>query len=135
MGLTRKTIVLLALGVAFAAAWSSVRAGEQDVVVLRTFDAEGNDYFTTLWWVEDPAGFVWIRANRPDRRWLAHVRESDSLRLGRGARTRSYAAKVFDDARTRQIVAPWFRAKYGLADRWREWSTPGETVPVRLRAL
>jgi hypothetical protein len=31
-----------------------------------------------------------------------------------------------------EISAPRFRAKYGIADRWREWRSGRDTVPVRL---
>lgn len=134
MRLTRRPILALAGIVLLLAAWSAIRSGDRDVAVLRTFDVQGQDYFTTVWLVEDPEGFVWIRAHRPDRAWLSQVRERPQVTLGRAGRSQNYVAKVFDDAATRRYVAPRFREKYGLADRWREWSGDADTVPIRLRA-
>jgi hypothetical protein len=133
MRLTRRPILALALAVALLAGWSMIRSGDDEIAVLRTFDGKGRDFFTTLWWVQDASGFVWIRAHRPDREWLSRLGERSPVMLGRGGRSEHYVAKVFDDAATRRTVAPWFRAKYGLADRWREWSGDADSVPVRLR--
>lgn len=134
MHLTRRPILILAASIALLVGWSEARTGAREIVVLRTYDREGRDYFTTLWVVDGAPGFVWIRAHRPDRRWLSHLHEGLPLELRRAGRSRHYVAKIFDDARTRATVAPWFRDKYGLADLWREWSGGRDTIPVRLRA-
>lgn len=133
MGLNRRQSAILIATLVFAGGAYALHAGQREIVVLRTFDGTGRDLFTTLWVVDDAEGFVWIRANRPDRRWLPHLTAQPMVELRRGEGTQHYVAKVFDDPATRAYVAPLFRRKYGLADRWREWSEGTDTVPVRLR--
>jgi hypothetical protein len=99
--------------------------------VLRTFDVQGKDLYTTLWVIDD-AEFVWIRASRPDRKWLSHVQQNPNVELRRSARQRAYRAMVFDKPEARAYVDPLFREKYGLADRWRAWRDASETIPIRL---
>ena len=82
----------------------------------------------------DDAGLSWIQAARPDRRWLSHLQRNPNVELQRDGRSRRYRAMVFDDAEARAYVAPRFREKYGLADRWREWSIGRNTIPVRLES-
>ena len=131
MHVTRRTLVLAGIALALGLAWSALRLGSRDVGVLRTFDGRGMDLYTTLWVVDD-AGFVWIRANRPDRRWLSHVQQNPNVELRRSARQRAYRAMIFDKPEARAYVDPLFRAKYGLADRWRAWRDASNTVPIRL---
>ena len=83
-------------------------------------------------WVVDDAEFVWIRASRPDRKWLSHVLQNPNVELRRSARQRAYRALVFDKPKARAYVDPLFREKYGLADRWRAWLDASETIPIRL---
>jgi hypothetical protein len=127
----RRTLVLAVIALAVGLAWSAIRVGGRDVAVLRTFDVQGQDLYTTLW-VADDNRFVWIRANRPDRKWLLHVQENPNVQLWRSGRPRAYRAKVFDNPEGRAYVDPRFREKYGLADRWREWRDGNDTVPIRL---
>ncbi len=131
MHLTHRTLVLAGIALVLGFAWFAIRAGGRDVGVLRTFDVQGKDLYTTLWVVDD-AEFVWIRANRPDRKWLFHVQQNPNVQLRRFGRQGTYRAVVFDKPDARTYVAPRFRAKYGLADRWRAWRDGSDTVPIRL---
>lgn len=133
MQLTRRPGIALAVLVAIVAVWSAVQASQREIVTLRTWDGAGEDLFTTLWVAEDEYGFVWLRANRPDRKWLVHVAKRPEIELRRNGRSQPYVAKLFDDDVTRRAVAPLFREKYGLADGWRELTQGTETIPVRLQ--
>ena len=77
--------------------------------------------------------FVWIRAHRPDRRWLAALRANPSVELRRDGASARFEARVFDDASSRRYVAAGFRDKYGAADLLREWTSGDDAVPIRLR--
>ena len=133
MYITRKTLVLVGTALALGVGWSVIRSSGREVAVLRTFDVQGQDLFTTLWVIDD-ARLAWIQAARPDRKWLSHLRQNPNVELRRDGRSRRYRAMVFDDAEARAHVAPRFREKYGLADRWREWHLGRDTIPVRLES-
>jgi hypothetical protein len=130
----RRTFVLAAVALAGFAGWSAIRPGNREIAVLRVFDGHGKDYFASLWVVDDASGFVWIRADRPDERWLSTVEANPKVELRRRGRSRAYLATVYDRPDTRAYVAPMFRAKYGIADRFREWRSGRDSVPVRLEA-
>ncbi len=132
MFVTRRTLAWVCIALALGVGWSAIRSSGRDVAVLRTFDVQGRDLYTTLWVIDD-GGSAWVQAARRDRKWLFHVRQSPNVELRRDGRTGRYRATVFDDAEARAHVAPYFRAKYGLADRWREWSLGSDTIPVRIK--
>ncbi len=131
MYVTRNTLAWVGIALALGLGWSAIRSSGREVAVLRTFDVQGQDLFTTLWVIDD-ARLAWIQAARPDRKWLSHLRQNPNVELRRDGRSRRYRAMVFDDAEARAHVAPRFREKYGLADRWREWTNGRDTIPVRL---
>ncbi len=131
MYVTHRTLVLAGIALALCVGWSAIRSSGRDVAVLRTFDVQGKDRYTTVWVIDD-AGHTWIQAARRDRIWLSHMQQNPNIQLRRDGRSRRYRATVFDDAEARAYVAPRFREKYGLADRWREWSNGRDTIPVRL---
>ena len=133
MHITHRTLVLVIIAIALAAGWSALRSGESDIAVLRVFDGRGEDVFATLWVADDRDGFTWLRAARPDRKWLTVVQAQPKVEVRRHGRTKRYVALVFDTPEARDYVDPLFRAKYGLADRWREWSTGRDTIPIRLQ--
>jgi len=129
----RRTFSFVLIAALAVGAWLTLRPGAFEVVVLRTFDGE-SDHFTSLWVLDDDVNdLVWIRAHRPDRRWLAEIQSGGPVELRRAGRSQAYVARVYDDDRTRAWVAEGFRGKYGLADVVRELSQGSDTVPVRLR--
>jgi len=132
--ITYRTFSLTVIAATLAVGWTVVRSTDEEIVVLQAFDGRGQDVFATLWVVDDDAGFSWIRANRPDRRWLSVVRKNPNVQVRRRGQTHTYVANVFDSPEARHYVDPRFRAKYGLADRWREWRDGRDTVPVRLQS-
>jgi hypothetical protein len=127
----RSRLSIAAAILALILGWSMLGSMGQDVVTLRTFNVKGLDRYTTLWSFVD-GRFVWIRANRADRTWLADLRENPKVELQRGGRTSNYTAALFDRARSTDFVEAGFRKKYGLADEWRRWTDGDETVMVRL---
>ena len=134
MHISHRTFVLAAVALAGFAGWSAIRPGDKEIAVLRVFDGHGKDYFANLWVVDDASGFVWIQADRPDERWLSVVEANPKVQLRRRGRSRKYLATIYDKPETRAYVARRFRAKYGIADRWREWRSGRDTIPVRLEA-
>jgi hypothetical protein len=130
--INRRTFVLAAVALAGFAGWSAIRPDDKEIAVIRVFDGHGKDYFADLWVVDDASGFVWIRADRPDEKWLSAVESNPQVELRRRGRSRPYLAMIYDRPETRARVDPLFRAKYGLVDRLREWRSGRDTVPVRL---
>jgi len=131
--INRRTFVFAAVALAGFAGWSAIRPGGKEIAVLKVFDGRGKDYFANLWVVDDASGFVWIQADRPDERWLSVVAANPEVELRRRGRSRRYIATVYDTPKARAYVAPRFRAKYGIADRLREWHSGRDTIPVRLQ--
>jgi hypothetical protein len=95
-----------------------------EVVVLRTFDREGEPYETRLWIVEhDGAG--WLRAGQAESVWFRNLSENPDVVLQRGGSERSFTAvPVLDDA-TRNRINALMNEKYSSPDTV-------VTVPVRL---
>lgn len=134
MRVGRRTQSLALLLAAAAAAWTMLRPGGFEVAVLRTF-SDKSDSFTSLWVLDDPEqDFVWIRAHRPERRWLQHLESNPEVELRRHGFSTRYVARVFDDDAARGHVASAFREKYGLVDVGRELVQGSDTIPVRLRS-
>ncbi len=95
---------------------STLGASESgEVVVVRTADAEGNDYETRLW-VADYDGDAWIRAGDPASAWLANIARQPAIEVTRDGQTRSYTAVPTREATP--AINDLLREKYGLADRW-----------------
>lgn len=108
-----------------------LEAASSDVAILHTKDIGYQDRYTTLWVVEESRS-LWIRAAKPDRKWLAEVRPGTQIRLERYDSEASYKATISRDKVIRERVDRMMREKYGLADRVRELVLGTNTVPVRL---
>lgn len=123
--------VLVILGVAAAFGVIGMIASESgEVVVLRTTDASGAAHETRLWVVEHD-GDWWLRAGSPDNAWLARLRERPEIEVERDGEARVWRAVPTPEAR--DAVNALMREKYGLADRWIDWTFGREdAVPVRL---
>lgn len=132
---TKRMLLLIGAALVALIAWTVLRPGGFEVAVLRTF-SNGNDAYTSVWVLDDEEnGFVWLRAHRGDRRWLARLREDPQVGLRRrGGRSLRYVARVFDDDASRAYVSTGFREKYGLMEWAREWTQDSEVIPVRLRS-
>ncbi len=71
--------------------WSAIRSSWREVAVLRTFNVQGKDLFTTVRVIDD-AGLAWIQAARRDRRWFSHLQQNPDVELRRDGRSRRYRA-------------------------------------------
>lgn len=104
-----------------------------EVVVLRTFDREGEPYETRLWIVEhDGAG--WLRAGEAESVWFRNLSENPDVVLQRGGSERSFTAvPVLDDA-TRNRINALMNEKYSSPDTviGAALRDNAVTVPVRL---
>ena len=121
---------LLGLGI-FWALWRVGSEATRDVAVLKVSDVENSDRFVTLWAAED-AGWVWLRAARPDRKWLEWLETRSEVELELGDERLRYTAAILDQPEARERVDELMREKYPWADRVREWLLGDDTVPIRL---
>jgi hypothetical protein len=121
---------LLGLGI-FWAVWQVGTEATRDVAVLEVSDIENSDRFVTLWAVED-GGWIWLRAARPDRKWLDWIRTQSEVKLELDGETLRYTAAILDQPEAHERVDELMRAKYPWADRVRELLLGDDTVPVRL---
>ena len=110
------------------------RSASKDIVVLYTKDVDYHDRYTTLWVVPE-SGRLWIRAAKPDRRWLADIRPDRNVRLDRDGSRHYYRPILVRDLRTRERVDRLMRQKYGIADRVRELLLGPDTVAIQLTPL
>jgi len=107
-----------------------------EVVTLRVV-AASTEYEPRLFVVDD-APAIWIRAERPDRLWLAALRANPDVTVHRGDRDIAYHAVVGNDAQawdgnqSHERVDELFRAKYGVFDRVAAWIWRRDAVPIRL---
>src|SRR2546422_577952 len=88
-----------------------------EVVTLRVSGAY-TEHYTRVFIVDDPP-VVWVRAERPDRLWLAPLRSNPEVVVYRGDSEIAYHAEVWDGDGER--VERLFRAKYGVFDRVAAW--------------
>jgi hypothetical protein len=103
-----------------------------EVVILRTTDEHARTCETQLW-IVDLDGELFLRAARPDARWLARLRRMSQAVLLRRGMEGVVRAQPEDDVATRERVNAAMRKKYGLADRlWRVVSDSSRSVPIRL---
>ncbi len=128
--MSRSTLVWVAV-LLVAAGLAVLKHDSSDIAVLRTKDADFAVRYTTLWVVEGRRS-IWIRAAKPDRRWLADIQPDMTVRLDRNGSREFYTAAIMRDEVTRRRVDRKMREKYRVADWLRELLLGDDTVPVRL---
>ncbi len=126
-----KTLGILLCVAAVWFGWTAFARSTGEVVTLHVSSAQNKDYFPRLW-VVDARPYLWIRAERPDRRWLSALRERPRVKLSRGGRSARYQAAVWARPEVSEDVDALFREKYGLADLVRERLFARQTIPIRL---
>ncbi len=89
----------------------------REVVVLRTFDADGHVRKTRTW-IADADSSVWIEAANPERPFLRDVRTNPQLELERGGHVYQCSAAVVPNPEGHERIRQLLAAKYGWADRW-----------------
>src|SRR5262249_27627783 len=89
--LARRIALPLAAGLALLAALPHVAGEQVEVVVLRTFDADGGAHETKMW-VVDRDGRAWVRVAQPGRLWYRRLLANPRVDLVRGGRTEARRA-------------------------------------------
>jgi len=99
-----------------AVTWWALESGE--VVVLRTYDADGAVHESRVWLAADESGVLWIEAANPERNWYRELQLRPEVELVRdGIPERRRAVPVpgpEGHATVRRLLA----ARYGLRDWW-----------------
>jgi hypothetical protein len=129
--MNRGRIYLLIAAVALFFGWQNLSRTAHETVVLHIPpSARSQDTYVNLWVVEDERR-VWLRAESPNRLWLAYLRGAPLVELERADGTYGYRAAPDNADGTREHVDDLFRTKYGVADELRALIRP-KTVPIRL---
>ena len=128
---SRRSLLMVLLGLSCFLAWRTLSRGTAEIAVLHTSTVENQDHFASVWVVDD-GPYLWIRAEDPARRWLPAVREEPRVSLRRAGRAHAYRAMLWDTPEGCAYVDPLFRAKYGLAEDVRALFRRSETIPIRL---
>jgi F420H(2)-dependent quinone reductase len=105
----------------------------REVVVLRTFAANGAARDTRTWVAEED-GALWIEAANASRPFLLNIDANPEIELQRGRAMRHCHAVPVENpdghARIRRLLAE----KYGWADRWIGWLTDtSRSLAIRLQ--
>lgn len=107
---------------------ASLLGGE--VVTLYTRAAQGREYQTSLWVVEQQ-GRLWLRAGRPGSGWLKRLVETPEVRVERAGVVGDYRAVVVMPQRER--INALMADRYGWADQLIGLLRDPEAVtPIRL---
>jgi hypothetical protein len=122
---------ILGLGIAAALGYYAYDWIGHNVEVVTLHTKGAHQHFANLFIVDDPPA-VWIRAERPDRLWLASVRDNPEVVVRRGDTNFAYHAEVWNGESGHERVDELFRAKYGVFDRLSGWIWRRNAVPVRL---
>ena len=89
----------------------------REVVILHTFDTDGQVRRTRTW-VADDGGYTWIEAANLERPFLTQLRTNPEVRLDRGGTVYSCTASVAPNPDGHQHIRRLLAAKYGWADAW-----------------
>ena len=115
-----RTRILLGtvLGIAVLFVAVSLLALEgREVVVLRTFDAQGQPRETRTW-IADEDGSAWVEAANPERPFLQQLQSHPDIELRRGGTVHRCRAVATSNPEGHQRIRRLLAAKYGWADRW-----------------
>ena len=122
---------ILGLGIAAALGYYAYDWIGRNVEVVTLHATAGLEHYADLFVVDDPPS-LWIRAERPDRLWLAALRENPNVTLVRAERETAYRAEVWNGDGGYDRIDALFRAKYGVFDQLSGWLWRRDEVPVRL---
>lgn len=89
----------------------------REVVVLRTFSADGQTRATRTW-VADYQGSPFIEAANPEREFLRDIQRNPSVELVRQGSTQRLRATVLPQPLGHETIRHLLRQKYAWADRW-----------------
>ena len=124
---------ILGLGTCAALAYAAIDWAERNVEVV-TLHASGAYNNTQLFIADDPDDprVVWIRAERPSRRWLKSVSANPEVVVHRHDRDIAYHATIWNGEGGHERVDRLFRAKYGAIDQIAGWFFRRDAVPIQL---
>ncbi len=117
--MTRTRVLLgtiLGIAVLFTAITLLALEGHE-VVVLRTFDAQGHPRETRTW-IADEDGSAWIEAANPERPFLLQLQAKPDAELRRAGTLHHCTAQSTRNPEGHQRIRRLLAAKYGWADRW-----------------
>ena len=112
----RTLLALLALATLFALVTLAALEG-QEVVVLRTSDAQDHARETRTW-IADHEAFLWIEAANPEREFYHHIVANPEVELRRDGEWQRYEAVPIATREGHDLVRRLLSRKYGWADRW-----------------
>lgn len=116
--MTVRRLALIALSALVLVGLGTYLAGERiEVVVLRTYDAQGAGTGTKMW-VVDYQDRPYVRIGRPGRGWGERLEANPKVELVRGGVTSARTAVVVQDPEIRRAIDAAFAAKYGWIDWW-----------------
>ena len=101
-----------------------------EIATLRV-SGTSTDYYPRVLVAEEPPS-IWVRAERPDRLWLAALRLHPDVTVRRAGVDYAYHAHIWDQDFDRERVDRMFSAKYGAIDRVSAWFWRRNAVPIRL---
>lgn len=124
---------VLAVAVAYVLAHAALIEIGNEVIVLRTQEADGSWYESRLWIVDDD-GASWLHGNRGSR-WMENLAARPTVEVRRAGETHRYRAAIVPGPHPR--IHERMREKYGAADRWVRFVGPDgpRTAPVRLERM
>jgi hypothetical protein len=99
-----------------AVTWAALESAE--VVVLRTFDADGTAHESRVWIADDEVGGAWIEAAEPQKPFYLRVIARPEVELLRGGETLALRAVPFPGAEGHHRIRELLAAKYGWRDVW-----------------
>jgi hypothetical protein len=108
--------IVLALAVSFTVITLLALEGHE-VVVVRTFDAQGQPRETRTW-VADEDGYAWIEAANPERPFLLQLQVNPEVELRRGGVVQHCHAVLTPNPEGHQRIRRLLAANYGWADAW-----------------
>src|SRR5262249_39257346 len=130
---TARTVTLaLALAVLLFGVVTLAALEANEVVVLRTVDADGRPRETRTW-VADDGGFAWVEAANPERPFLGQLRTHPEVEMRRGGRGHPGRAERMPNPEGHAHVRALLARRYGWADCWIGMLTDtSHSVAVRL---
>jgi len=116
---TLKRVVAVAglFAIAFGAlTWAALESAE--VVVLRTFDADGTAYESRVWIADDEEGRAWIEAAEPRKAFYLRLIGRPEVELLRAGATQTMRVVPLAGAEGHRLIRALLAAKYGWRDVW-----------------
>lgn len=105
------------LAIAFGVVtWAALESAE--VVVLRTFDADGTAHESRVWIADDEDGRAWIEAAEPQKPFYLRLLARPEVELLRAGETQSMRAVPLPGPEGHRRIRDLLAAKYGWRDIW-----------------